>query len=692
VFEVTPLIMSVTRERDFVFVDLNEAFSEVTGWPRAEALGRTDLELGLWPQPGDREGMMEELLLRGAIHNFEWRMRTRSGDVRHILGSAERMTLADEPCILVVGQDITARKHADEQMRKLSSALEQTAEAVMITDRRGIVEYVNPAFETITGFSRKEMIGDKPSIVKSGRQGPEFYRQLWRTISAGEVFSEVFINKRKDGSLFYEEKTITPLKNDTGEVTHYVSTGHDITERMQTQEQLRFLAHHDALTELPNRTLLLDRLKQALARVRRGNRRLAVLFLDIDRFKTINDTLGHDIGDHLLQDLSQRLRSCLRDGDTVARFGGDEFVVLLDDLGNVTDITGIAQKILEVLKPPFIVGEATLHVTASIGVSMFPSDGEDSGTLLKNADTAMYRAKDLGRNTYQFYSADMSARAFERLTLENSLRHALEREQFVLYYQPQVDVRSGQVVGAEALLRWRHVEFGLVAPAEFVPLLEETGLIMPVGEWVFRRACAQLKKWHEAGHHDLRVSLNLSSRQFSDRHLGTTIKQIMEETGVRPECIELEITESLIMQHTRTTMDILETLNRTGVRVGLDDFGTGYSSLAYLRRFPLDSLKIDRSFVLDIPKDPDDMAITQAIIMMGRSLKLDLVAEGVETVEQRDFLLGQGCPVMQGHLFGHPMAAEDFEALLAKRASELPATAPKRATRGAGDASGKVRR
>ncbi len=692
VFEVTPVVMSVTRERDSSFVDLNEAFSEVTGWAREEALGRTDLDLGMWPDPGEREDMMQQLLARGAIHNAEWRLRTRSGELRHILGSAERMRLADEPCILLVGQDITARKRADEQMRKLSSALENTAESVMITDRRGVVEYVNPAFESITGFARNEVIGGKPSIVKSGRQGPEFYRQLWRSITAGDVFSEVFVNKRKDGSLFYEEKTITPLKNDAGEITHFVSTGHDITERMQTQEQLRFLAHHDALTELPNRTLLLDRLRQALARVRRGNRRLAVVFLDIDRFKNINDTLGHDIGDHLLQDMSQRLLGCLRDGDTVARFGGDEFVVLLDDLGSVTDVTGIALKILEVLKPPFLVGEATLHVTASIGISLFPNDGEDSGTLLKNADTAMYRAKDLGRNNYQFYSADMSARAFERLTLENSLRHALEREQFVLYYQPQIDVRSGKIIGAEALLRWKHPEFGLVAPADFVPLLEETGLIMAVGEWVLRRACSQLRRWHDAGHAGLRVALNLSSRQFNDRNLARVVERIVSECGVSPDCIELEITEGLIMQQTRTTMDILSALNQTGIRLGLDDFGTGYSSLSYLRRFPLDTLKIDRSFVLDIPADPDDMAITQAIIMMGRSLKLDLIAEGVETPEQRDFLMDQGCPVMQGHLFGHPMPAEDFDVLLARPAEQKGDETPKRVMRDARGAPGKVRR
>jgi len=692
VFEVTPVVMSVTRERDFTFVDLNEAFCELTGWRRDEAIGRTDLDLDMWPNVEERAEMIEQLLARGAFHNVEWRLRTRTGELRHILGSAERMRLADEPCILLVGQDISERRRADEQMRKLSSALEQTAEAVMITDRRGVVEYVNPAFELITGYTRNEVIGGKPSIVKSGRQGMEFYRQLWRTISSGEVFSEVFVNKRKDGSLFYEEKTITPLKNQVGEITHYVSTGHDITERMQTQEQLRFLAHHDALTELPNRTLLLDRLKQALARVRRGNRRLAVLFLDIDRFKNINDTLGHDIGDQLLQDMSQRLRSCLRDGDTVARFGGDEFVVLLDDLGSVTDVTGIAQKIIEILKPPFIVGDATLHVTASIGVSLFPNDGEDSGTLLKNADTAMYRAKDLGRNNYQFYSADMSARAFERLTLENSLRHALEREQFTLYYQPQIDVRSGEIVGAEALLRWQHPEFGLVAPADFVPLLEETGLIMQVGEWVLRRACQQLRQWLDAGHTTLRVALNLSSRQFNDRHLAYLVERILKETGVPPASVELELTEGLIMQQTRTTMDILAALNHTGIRLGLDDFGTGYSSLSYLRRFPLDTLKIDRSFVLDIPKDPDDMAITQAIIMMGRSLKLDLVAEGVETVEQRDFLLNQGCPIMQGHLFGHPMPVKDFDEMLSRQPDTARSRSPKAASRGAGGGRGRGRR
>jgi len=581
---------------------------------------------------------------------------TKDGRPVPVEVTAARTLWQGEPAGLLFLHDISERRRAEDQMRKLSRALEQTADAVVITDRDGVIEYVNPAFEGITGFSRDETIGRKPSLVKSDRQDQAFYQRLWEIIIGGAAFSDVFINRRKDGRLYYEEKTITPLKDEAGRITHFVSTGKDVTDRVQTEERLQHMAQHDALTDLPNRVLLLDRLSQALARARWHERNVAVMFIDLDRFKTINDTLGHEIGDRLLQRLGERLGRCVREGDTIARFGGDEFVILLDDIASEHDISAVAQKLLQAFAPPFEIDRQYLYVTASIGVSVFPSDGEDPGTLLKHADIAMYRAKERGKNTWQLYSADMSARAFERLSLETSLRHALERNEFRLHYQTQVDAATGAVVGVEALLRWQHPELGMVMPADFIPLLEETGLIVPVGEWVLQAACEQLRAWQAAGLR-LRMAVNISPRQFHAPGLTTAVERILGACECRPESLELEITENAILQDVVATEDTFHALRMLGVNIAIDDFGTGYSSLSYLRRFPVDTLKIDRAFVRDVPGDADDSAIIAAIIALAQSLKLDVIAEGVETEAQREFLQLSGCRLMQGYMFSRPVPA-----------------------------------
>ena len=664
IYDASPAVISVSRLEDGRFLDVNPAFLRTGGWTREEVISRTSFDLGVWVDAGDRAKIVKSVREMGAIRDLELSFRMKSGEQRRLLCSVERIRIEDVDCLLLVGQDITERKKAETLMQKLSRALEQTADAVQITDRNGVIEYVNPTFEQVTGYTSAEAVGRKTNLLKSGRQGPGFYDNLWKTILAGEVFNDVFINRRKDGSLYYEEKTITPLKDADGQIAHFVATGKDITERMQTQERLAYMAQHDPLTELPNRTLLLDRLKQSLAGARWRNRRTAVLFVDLDRFKTINDTLGHEVGDRLLQQLAARFQASVREGDTVARFGGDEFVILLDDVASEDDVAGVAQKVLQALTPPFQVDHQTLYVTASIGVSLFPNDGEDATALLKNADIAMYRAKEMGKNTYQFYSADMSARAFERLTLESSLRRALDRNEFRLYYQPQVDVETGVIIGVEALLRWQHPEFGLVMPSDFIPLLEETGLIVPAGEWVLRTACAQLAAWHAQGWRRLRLSVNLSPRQLQAQDLTAVVKRALDSFDGDPARLELEITEGVLVRHAPATVEALEALDALGVRMAVDDFGTGYSSLSYLRRLPIDTLKIDRVFVRDIPLDPDDSAITAAIVALAQSLKLEMIAEGVENAAQRDFLLGQGCRVMQGYLFSRPQPPEDVTRLL----------------------------
>ena len=606
------------------------------------------------------ERFRERMAGRPQPNVYETVFVTRDGLPIPVELSAAKTTWLGEPAGLVFLHDIRERLRAETQMRKLSSALEQTADSVLITNRDGIIEYVNAAFERTTGYTRDEVIGQNPRLIKSDRHAPAFYKNLWETILAGEVFSEVIINRHKNGVLYYEEKTISPLKDHHGRVMHFVSTGKDVTERMQTQERLQFMSQHDALTELPNRLLLIDRLHQALARAHWHERLVAVLFVDIDRFKTINDTLGHESGDRLLQALAQRLTTCIREGDTVARFGGDEFVILLDDVAAADDIAAVAQKVLDALTEPFALDNQALYTTASIGVSLYPYDGKDSSSLLKNADIAMYRAKERGKNTYQFYSADMSARAFERLSLESSLRLAIERDEFRLYYQPQIDTRNGAIVGVEALLRWQHPQLGLVLPADFIPLLEETGLIVPVGEWILTQACEQLQAWHAAGWRSLRLAINLSPRQFLAPTLGLNIERGLDRIACAPEMLEFEVTEGILLGHTVTTLGTLETLRELGVRLAIDDFGTGYSSLNYLRRYAIHTLKIDRSFVHDVPADGDDSVITAAIIGMAQSLRMAVIAEGVENEAQRDFLSARGCFLMQGYWFSKPLTVENM--------------------------------
>ncbi len=665
-FSISPAMISITRRSDGRFFDVNEAYADVTGYSRGELVGKGATQMGLWSDLQERDQLVERLKTEGTVRGMDIGLRTKSGGLRQVLASFTPVTIGAEEYLIGVALDLTDRHRTDAEMRKLSHALEQTADTVMITDRMGIIEYVNPSFESITGYSAAEAIGRKPNILFSGKQHADFYRALWETILKGEVFSEVFINMNKAGNLYYEQKTITPMRDKQGLITHFIATGHDISERMEYEERLRFMAHHDTVTTLPNRALLLDHLKVAIAVARSHNRQVAVVFLDIDRFKNINDTLGHDAGDALLQELGNRLLNHLRGHDSIARFGGDEFVIVMNEIESPGDAAILAQRILENLIRPFSIADTLLHISTSIGIALFPNDGEDSGTLLKNADAAMFRAKEMGGSNYQFYSADMGAHAQKRLTLENSLRLALERSEFVLHYQPLIDARSGGIIGCEALLRWQHPEQGLVSPLDFIPLLEETGLIVVAGRWVIETACARLALWHRDGHKDISMAVNIASRQFHDPELVSFITDRLQHYQLDPRHLELEITESTLMQYIPATAETLAALSRLGVHIALDDFGTGYSSLSYLRRFPIDTLKIDRSFVSDIPGDQGDCEIVRAIIALAQSLHLRVIAEGVETAEQRQFLAELGCDVMQGFLFSKPVASDAFDRLLAE--------------------------
>ncbi len=652
-------------DRDGRLALVSASVPQLLGYSPEELIGTRLADL--YVEPDGRDRFLKALADNGgAVLNYEAPLRHKDGSVVWVLTNSQYYRDDDGEIAGVEGmsRNITDRRQAEARMRMLSGVLEQTADTVMVTDHSGSIEYVNPAFEQITGYSAEAAVGRPASLLKSGRHDAAFYRRLWTTILGGKVFQEVFVNRRRDGSLYYEEKTITPLKDEGGAITHFVSTGKDITERMQAQERLHYLAHHDVLTELPNRVLFFDRLAHALDRCRAPNRSVAVLFLDLDRFKIINDTLGHDVGDRALLDLAQRLTGCVRRGDTIARLGGDEFAVILEDLSSPERVSAVADKIMAALGPPIDVDGRELFISASIGVSMYPGDGSDPQTLLKHADIAMYRAKEQGRNTYRFYSADMSARAFERLSLETSLRHALERDEFELHYQPQVDLRSGSVVGVEALLRWRHPDLGMVSPLDFIPVLEETSLILPVGEWVVRTACRQVQRWREGGTGPLRLAVNLSSRQFNAPGLPELMADVLHETGIDPLALELEITESTLVQPGDETEDTFQALADLDLRVAIDDFGTGYSSLSYLKRFSIDTLKIDRAFIADVTSDPDDAAIVQAVIAMARQLNIQVVAEGVETEAQLEFLRAQKCDLVQGFLFSRPLPADQLAPLL----------------------------
>lgn len=617
-------------------------------------------------QRGQVESEISRAVASGEPYSIEHSMLLPDG--RSIVVRQQGQTLyKGEPAIhYLIGilQDITEQHRADEHMRKLSTAIEQAADSVMITSRKGVIEYVNSAFTTITGYSKDEAIGKTPAILKSEKQNPSFYRNLWKTIQRGEIFSDVLINRRKDGGDYYEEKTIAPQRDKEGLITHFISTSRDITRRMADQDRLHQMAHHDALTGLPNRILLHDRIEQAVARCRWHDRKVAVLFLDMDRFKIINDTLGHDAGDALLIKMSERLLDCVREGDTVARLGGDEFAIVLNDMQLKNDIHTLAEIILKAMREPFLLKGRELFMTTSIGISFFPDDGQSGVDLLKKADVAMYSSKGQGKNCFSFYDSGLESATTEILTLESQLRRALEREQYELHYQPQLDILSGEITGVEALLRWNHPEQRAVTPYQFIPILEETGMILPVGEWVMRRACEQERARQLNGLKPLRVSVNVSIRQFRERNFVTTLEKILNETGLEPRYLELEITEGVLINNMTETSHILHQLHELGIGLAIDDFGTGYSSMNYLSRLPFDLLKIDRSFITESTNSKDDAAIVTAVVTLAHALNMRVIAEGVETPEQLKLLHHLGCDLIQGYLCSPPRHMSEINTAL----------------------------
>ena len=537
---------------------------------------------------------------------------------------------------------------------------------VVITDSAVNIIEINPAFARTTGYESKEVYGKNPHLLASGRHDHEFFREMWSEIgSSGHWDGEIW-NRRKNGEVFPAWLNIDSVCDESGAPQYYVGMLSDISKRKEAEAQIHQLAFYDPLTQLPNRRLLLERLHQAFGTGARSGHHGAVLFLDLDNFKTLNDTKGHEIGDLLLAEVAKRLNACVSAGDTVARLGGDEFVVVLESLSSVPDEAAaqadlVAERIRAQLSLPYQLAGRDYRTTPSIGVVLFRGNQESLDDVMKYADTAMYQAKTAGRNTIRFYDPVMQAAVEARADLEDELRHALELQQLRLYYQIQVDSRN-RPLGAEVLLRWQHPERGLVAPSQFIPLAEESGLIVPIGLWVLQTACAQLKAWQsDARTRDLTLAVNVSAKQFRSPDFVAQVRQTLAETGAKPALLKLELTESIVLENVEDTIAKMRELKLLRVSFSMDDFGTGYSSLQYLKQLPLDQIKIDQSFVRDIVTDPNDAAIVQTIIAMGEVLGLNVIAEGVETEAQREFLDLRGCHAFQGYLFGRPVPLPEFE-------------------------------
>lgn len=560
--------------------------------------------------------------------------------------------------------------YAAETLKQAAAVFESTREGVVITDLESRIVAVNRAYTEITGYSEAQVLGKNPKIIKSGRHDELFYQAMWASLSQAGYWCGEIWSRRSNGEIYPQWLTISTVCNDRNEPCNYVGVFTDITQTKQSEARLMHLAHYDPLTGLPNRLLVQSRLHHAIERAQRPSYRIATLYLDLDRFKNVNDSLGHPIGDELLIMLASRLKKRLREEDTLARLGGDEFLLVLEDIRDPSEAATVAQTLINLLTTPFTLPSGhEIFINASVGISLFPDDANSVTELIQHADMAMYLAKQEGRNTYRYHTEALSIAANERLKLETRLRYALTAGEFILHYQPLIHARSGQAVGVEALVRWQPPGKAMVPPGKFIPIAEETGLIVPLGEWVLRTACAQGRAWMDAGLPPLVMTVNLSVRQFQSANLIELVQRVLTETEFPATCLELELTESMFMEHAERSIDTLKTLKASGIRLAIDDFGTGYSSLTYLKRFPIDKLKIDQSFVHGLAHDPNDREIAATIFAMARGLKLSVLAEGVESEQQLDFLRQQDCDYYQGFLFHRPAPALEIEAWLREKSS-----------------------
>ncbi|MCF6345963.1 MAG: EAL domain-containing protein [Thiomicrorhabdus sp.] len=564
-------------------------------------------------------------------------------------------------CVLT---ETTRVKWLEKNYGLAQKVIENATEAVVFTDAKGLIIDVNNAYQTITGYQRKELIGKNPNVLKSGRHDRSFYQAMWGEIKAQGHWSGEVWDRRKNGEIYPKWLMINAMLDEEGVATGYVGLFSDLSEQKEAEEKLEELSFYDPLTHLPNRILFHDRLSVGLSIAKREKHPLAVLLLDLDRFKIVNDSLGHNVGDELLELIAKRFVTLGRESDTVARLGGDEFAVLLPELSNAEDASVVAQNFIDVLLEPFCLSGQSINISVSIGVSIFPSDGADVDGLIKRAELALYKAKEQGRNTYHYFSQELQDAVFEQLEMEDEMRHAILNQQFTLFYQPKISLKTNKITGMEALVRWIHPEKGLIPPDKFIPLAEESGLIIPLGEWILQEACRATAEWVKKYDENLVVAVNLSARQFKSEDLLKTIQNTLDTFQLDPKNIELEITESCVMENVENALQTMKDFRKSRLRLAIDDFGTGYSSLGYLKQFPMNTLKIDRSFIMDLTPDSDDAAIVEVVILLAKKLGLDVVAEGVETDAQLAFLRAQGCQYVQGYLLSRPLPADEFEAFL----------------------------
>lgn len=641
----------------------NTSAERLFGYSAEEAIGRN--VLFLYADENEEDTSFEDVFLDRGGREMEVRRRKKNGEV--FWASLQLSLLKDEAGqpngLIGFLSDITERRNSAEQLRLHARIFEQSEEAILITDAQERIIAVNPAFTRITGYEAAEAIGETPRKFRSGRHDAAFFKKMWAGLLESGYWQGEIWDRRKDGEIYPKWLSIGSVPDASGVITHYFSIFSDITDRKRAEGRIHHLAYFDALTGLANRVQFNRLADQALSESKRKASFGALLFIDLNRFKPINDTLGHTVGDKVLQETANRFRACLRGADVVCRLGGDEFAVGLFEIASREHAANVAQKLLSAMDDPILVSGRELKLGAAIGISVYPDDGIDTETLLRQADIAMYRAKQTGPDGFAFFSEDMNQRAVDRLNLEADLRRAIERDELMLYYQPKVNIENGTIIGAEALVRWRHPERGLVPPGEFVPVAEESGLIVHISNWVLEAACRQIRLWMDAGFPPMHIAVNLSARDFSS-DLPARVQQLLTRHGIVAEWLELEITEGMLMHHTETVIAMMDEITGLGVALSLDDFGTGYSSLSYLKRFPITTLKIDRSFVIGIPDDVNDCAIAGAIVGMSKQLKHNVIAEGVESAEQLAFLKSLGCDEIQGYLFSPPVPAEKFAALV----------------------------
>ena len=664
------LLIDVARWR---MVDLSENLLPKLGYVAGDVAFTLDwllAQLHSGDMPFDRARAVARVRALGDELDTEHRLdiRQRDGALHHFSAWAQMLpdysNDPDHPVLLVRLRDIGEQVQAERELSLIAQVFANSLEGILITDAQGQIVRVNRAFSEITGYSEVEAIGQKPSLLRSGLDEQTLFARIRPRLLAGGHWQGELVNRRRDGTIFPASVSISAVLDSNGGIIGQITSFRDITESKSSEERIRHLAYYDPLTALPNRSLFNDRLQQEMQRAQRSNRLVALLFLDLDRFKEVNDSMGHGIGDLLLKQVAERLQNCVRADDTVARMGGDEFTIILGDLPRrvraISAATSVSEKIMHELTQPFVLADREVFLSTSIGIALCPYDGEEAPLLLRNADTAMYHAKGRGKNNFQFYDESMSARSAERLDLQSAMHRAVIDEQFELRFQPIFNIDSQRLLGCEVLLRWRHPQKGLIAPNEFVPIAEESGLIVPIGAWVLERACRQFAIWLCSGLSLERLAVNLSARQFSDGDLAGTVIQALDGAGLSAKFLELELTESILMDDIGHSLGQLQDLNAMGVRIAIDDFGTGYSSLNYLKQFPLDCLKIDRSFVRELD-DIQDQRIVQAIIALARSFELEVLAEGVETPSQLEALQQLGCDNAQGFHFSQPLSAEEFE-------------------------------